>query len=580
MSHYQPPIGDILHVVRNVVGLGRLQGGFDVDEGTIEAVLHGAADFVRGELVPLGPQWDAEGCRFENGRASLPKGFREVWRRWCQDGWESLAIPEARGGQGMPELVAIAVSEMASAASIPFGMMVQGPRAAARLIDAHAPEGLADVIIPHFADGSWTATIVMTEPAFGSDAGRIVIRAMPSGDGRYAITGEKVFISFADHDAADAIMHIVLARLPGAPTGPKGVSLFLVPSHRIEPDGSLGPRNQVQVTRIEQKLGLRGSPTCAVSFDAADAVLLGQENHGLAAIFAMANTMRLETGLQGVALGAAATERATRYALERVQGVGADGKPATISEHVDVRRMLAIMKSFSDGARTLMYETALQLDLSRTVTDPDSRRRAEGLSALLLPICKAFCSYGGVESANLGIQVHGGYGYVRDHGAEQILRDARIAPLYEGTNGIQAIDLLTRKIGADPWRLTLLLDTMRADLAAHGARAPQPLSEALADGIVLAEETSRALLKRLRDRPRDALAGAAAFLELLGRLGAGWSWLRMATCERGDPALLAQHRALANFYAAYSMADLRGVARQALLGAEALDALKLELFLN
>ncbi len=577
MAEYRPPLGDILHIVKNVIGLDRL-GDPALDDDTADSVLSAAASFISGELAPLGPTFDREGCRLENGRVALPKAFPHAWRRWSEDGWQALTIPPEHGGQGMPELMAVAVAEMVLGACVPFGMLTLLGRSGAQAVLAHAPTEIAQIVVPHLADGSWTATIVMTEPSVGSDAGRLTTRAEPLADGRFKISGEKIFISFGDHDAADAVMHIVIARIGGAPPGPKGVSLFLVPSHQIKPDGSLGPRNAVAVTRIEQKMGIHGSPTCAVSFDGAEGWLLGEPNHGLAAIFSMANTMRLETGLQGVAIGAAATDRAARYALERIQGLGSDGKPAVIADHPDVRRMLMTMKGMSDGARTLIYEAAIQLDLSRRLQDPEARRRAEGLSAFLLPVCKAVCTDLGVEVASLGIQIHGGHGYVWENGAEQLMRDARIAPIYEGTNGIQAIDLLTRKIGREPWRLQLFIETVRADVSAKGGNAPPALVKALRDGLNMLEDAAAVLLRAMAETPRDALAGATPFLALVGRIGLGWSWLRMATCETGDPQLLRTHRAMAQAFAQRIMVDMPALKAQATAGATDLDGLTKEMF--
>ena len=415
--------------------------------------------------------------------------------------------------------------------------------------------------MPRLASGEWSGTIVMTEPHAGSDIGQARTKAVPNPDGSYALTGTKIFISFGDHDATPQNAHIVLARIAGAPGGVRGLSLFLVPRVTVAADGTLGPRNAIAASRLEDKMGIHGSPTCEMRLDGAAGYLLGEPGRGIQCMFTMINTMRLEVALEGVGIAGAALDKAARYAAERVQG-GSGGAAAAIVEHADIRRTLLRMKALTGGARALCYETAALLDRGR-----------QDQAGFLLPVCKALASEIAVEVASLAIQVHGGHGYIAEHGVEQLMRDARITPIYEGTNGIQAIDLLLRKIGRDDaTTLASLWERVEADL---GDGEIGEIGDAVAAGLDAWRRVSEVLLGRLREDVNGALSGATPYLRLAGTVLMGWMWLRMARAA-GDDSYGDEIRALARFYAADIMAEIDALARRATVPAGLLYALDAE----
>ena len=458
----------------------------------------------------------------------------------------------------MPEIAQAALSETINGASLAFSMLTVTGRAAARVLLAHADPEMQALWVPKFASGEWAGTIVMTEPHAGSDIGQARTRAAPQADGSYALTGTKIFISFGDHDATPQIGHIVLARIEGAPEGVRGLSLFLVPRAMVEADGTLGPRNAIAASRIEEKMGIHGSPTCEMRLDGATGYLLGAPERGIQNMFTMINTMRLEVALEGVGIAGAALDKAARYASERIQG-GSGGTATAIVEHADIRRSLLRMKALTGGARALCYETAALLDRGRNDE-----------AGFLLPICKAVASDIAVEVASLAIQVHGGHGYIAEHGVEQLMRDARITPIYEGTNGIQAIDLLLRKIGRDDAKtLALLCARIEADLGGG------EIGDAVAAGLAEWRRVSALLLDRLREDANSGLSGATPYLRLAGTVLMGWMWLRMAAAAKDD-AYGAEIRVLARFYAADIMAEIDGLARRALMPADILYTLDSE----
>ena len=477
-------------------------------------------------------------------------------RRSAPAGWPGLALPQEHGGYAMPEIAQAALSEMINGASLAFSMLTVTGRSAARVLLAHASPETRALWVPKLASGEWSGTIVMTEPHAGSDIGQARTRAVPRPDGLYALTGTKIFISFGDHDATPQIAHIVLARIDGAPEGVRGLSLFLVPRVAVEADGTLGARNAIAASRIEDKMGIHGSPTCEMRLDGATGTLLGAPGRGIQNMFTMINTMRLEVALEGVGIAGAALDKAALYASERVQG-GSGGAATAIVEHADIRRSLLRMKALTGGVRALCYETAALLDRGR-----------HDEAGFLLPICKAMGSEIAVEVASLAIQVHGGHGYIAEHGVEQLMRDARITPIYEGTNGIQAIDLLLRKIGRDDARtLGSLCERVESDLGGAG-----DIADAVAAGLAEWRRVSDLLLDRMRADVNGGLSGATPYLRLAGTVLMGWMWLRMSAAAKDD-GHGEEIRAVARFYAADIMAEIDGLARRALMPADLLYTL-------
>ena len=450
---------------------------------------------------------------------------------------------------------------MSNGASLAFSMLPVCGRAAARVLLAHADADIQAIWVPKLASGEWSGTIVMTEPHAGSDIGQARTVAAPQADGSYSLTGTKIFISFGDHDATPQNAHIVLARIEGAPPGVRGLSLFLVPRVTMEADGTFGPRNAISASRIEEKMGIHGSPTCEMRLDGATGYLLGEPERGIQNMFTMINTMRLEVALEGVGIAGAALDKAARYASERIQG-GSGGAPAAIVEHADIRRTLLRMKALTGGIRGLCYETAALLDRARSDE-----------AGFLLPICKALASEIAVEVASLAIQVHGGHGYISEHGVEQLMRDARITPIYEGTNGIQAIDLLLRKIGRDDAKvLDALFERVASDLE---LAAGTEIGESVAAGLAEWRRVSSSLLDRLDVDVNDGLSGATPYLRLAGTVLMGWMWLRM-TAAAGDDPYGDEIRTVARFYAADIMPEVDMLARRASMPGEILYALDSE----
>ncbi len=580
MSHYRAPLADLHFLLEDILQIEELFTLPDfahADTEVAHAVLREGARFAEQTLAPANAISDLEGARLKDSRILLPEIFEQVWDTLRRDGWLGIDLPTQYGGQALPRLLQAAFAEMTNGACMSFCMLPLMSRAAARLLLKHATADLIDEFVPALVSGETTATICISEPQAGSDVGRIQTRAIPVGDGSFRLTGGKIWISYGDHGLTKQIAHMVLARTPEAAPGTRGTSLFLVPK-RCTNESPSRP-NGVRVQSIEHKMGLKGSPTCVLEFDHALAWPVGPEGRGLISLFTMVNTMRLEVALQGVAIAGAATAQALRYATERCQGGPSDAAPIAIIRHPDVRRMLLTMRARTEGLRALTLEAARQLDLSEHHPDPEQRRTAGTLADWLLPICKACATEAGSEVSNLCMQVHGGYGYVRETGVEQYVRDVRVGAIYEGTNGIQALDLVSRKLIRDGGqRLQLFIERIRSDLSRTvGCQDAASIHRALTTGLEGLERCAHYLLRPSLE-PRDSAAAATPFLKLAGLVGCGWMWLRMAAAANGDSVLHQNKRNTAAFFAQHLMPESDWLERQIFAGAKNLDAVPDDVF--
>ena len=581
---YQAPVADMAMALRHAAGFGAAQAeGLygDLGDDVVDAVLDEAGKFATEVLGPLNTVGDRQGATIKDGVVTTAPGWKEAYQAWTQAGWIGLVAPAQWGGQALPRAVNTACIEMWNAAAMSFGL---GPLLSMAAIDAlvaHGSETLQQTYLPKLVSGEWMGTMQLTEPQAGSDVGALRTRAERAGDGTYRLTGQKIFITYGEHDLTDNIIHLVLARLPDAPPGTRGISLFVVPKFLVNADGTLGARNDVRAHSIEHKLGLHGSPTCTMVYGdrgGATAYLVGEENRGMACMFTMMNEARLAVGVQGVAIAERATQQALAFARERRQGpavgVGTGSSPIII--HPDVRRMLLTMRALTRAARGICYATAVSLDRAARAPDEAARTAAHARAALLTPIAKAFGTDIGCEVASLGVQVHGGMGFIEETGAAQNLRDARITPIYEGTNGIQAIDLVTRKLplagGA----------TVRAEISdiARTAAAIQADPAFGRAGTRLREATeslARAtewIVGRQHNDLATALAGATPYLRLFG-LAAGGAVLAeeaLAARRGGDANDAAARTTVARFFAENIAVAAPGLARTVMEGADSLAA--------
>ena len=569
---FRAPVNDIGFCLQAVSGLADLQrdglaGPADAD--SVAVTLAQAARTTDSLIAPLDRESDRTGARYRDGRVVLAPGHADAYRQWCAGGWMGADAPAAIGGMALPLSVGAALTELWHSGCMGFAMGLVLTQAAAELLDRFGSPELRARYLPRLVSGEWSATMAMTEAQAGSDLGLARTRADPQPDGSYRVSGDKIFISYGDHDATDNVVHMVLARIAGDPPGVHGLSLFLVPKMIEDADGALAA-NRVACIGIEHKLGLHGSPTCAMRYgdddEGATGWVVGEPRQGLAAMFTMMNRARLSTGMQGTAVGEKATQQAYAFARQRLQGHGADRRTVPIIEHPDVRRMLLDMRSAVMGARCLSFYAAATLDRAERDPDPAARQAAAARGALLTPIVKAYGSDLGVETASLGVQVHGGMGYIEETGIAQRFRDARIAPIYEGTNGLQAIDLVARKIAqAGPETALILL----AELAAIGdeARAAgDPLivetGDAVIASIVAAGDAIGWVTTHAAARS-EILWGARPMLTLLGQTIAGALLLRGAMAPDTDhftpPADMA---ALAGFFAQNRLAHSSALAAQ------------------
>jgi alkylation response protein AidB-like acyl-CoA dehydrogenase len=582
MHGYAPPIDDYRFLLSEVLDFdGAMRGlGKDVDTDLAVTVLEEAGRLCADRLHPLNREGDEHGSRLVDGAVQTPPGFREAYREFAEAGWTSLAADPAYGGQGLPFILQLWLDEMISAANLSFGLFPGLTRGACEAIATHASDDLKDRFLARMVSGEWTGAMALTESGAGTDLALLKTRAVPTTNGTYAVTGTKIFISSGDHDFGGNIIHLVLARLPDAPAGVKGISLFLVPKFLPDETGTFTVRNAMGVGALEKKMGIHAQPTCVMNYDGAIGWLVGEPNRGLAAMFTMMNAERLIVGIQGLGIAGAAYQQATAYAKERLQGRSADGQngPVPIIEHADVRRMLLGARAFVEGGRALAGWTALQLERAHADSDTAERAQADALVALLTPVIKASFTDMGFESAVEAQQVFGGHGYIREWGVEQYVRDARIAQIYEGTNGVQAMDLVGRKLALGGGAVVEhFFSVIAADLEEANS-VPQAKTIADATGEALA--TLRDVTKGLGGASVDAVGAAAVdYLRLFALVSLGWMWARMATAAAAEQSPLHVAKlAVANFYAQRILPQARALATSVAAGEAPIMALPADLF--
>ncbi len=541
MADYKAPLQDIRFVMNEVFEAEKLWGSLAgtkdaVDIETADAILEEAGKITASLIAPLIREGDEEGCKFDNGKVTVPTGFRDAYKTFAEGGWSGLTGNPEYEGMVMPKMLGAQYEEMLYSADISFGLYVCLTSGAALAIDAHASEELKQKYLPKMYSGEWTGAMDLTEPHSGTDLGMIRTKAEPQADGSYSITGTKIFITGGENDLTDNIIHLVLAKLPDAPSGSKGISLFLVPRNHVDDNGNVGENNNVTCGSIEHKMGIKASGTCVMNFDGAKGWLVGEVNKGLAAMFTMMNYERLSVGIQGIGAAERSYQNAIDYARERIQGRAATGPVATdkaadpIIVHPDVRRMLLNMKAYTEGSRAFSTYVARFLDISKFSDDADEKKHAEAMVALLTPVAKAFMTDRALDSCIAGQQIFGGHGFIREWGQEQLVRDTRITQIYEGTNGIQAMDLMGRKVVANGGKFVELFAKEVADfIAAESdnvdlAEFVKPLAAALER----LSDTTEFVIKQVQNDPNAVGAAAVEYLDLFGLTAYAYMWARMA----------------------------------------------------
>src|SRR3954462_13012396 len=598
MPTYSAPVKETLFVLNGVLDIGRysnLPGFANATPDLITAILEEAGRFCEEVLQPLTRVGDEAGCkRADDGSVTAPRGFKDAYKQFCEAGWPTLTAPEEYGGQGLPQVVGTAVGEYVLSANHAFEMYQGLTSGAIAALMVKASDELKQTYIPNMVTGRWTGTMNLTEPHCGTDLGLLKTRAEPQPDGSYAITGTKIFISSGEHDLAENIIHLVLAKIAGAPDNVKGISLFIVPKFLVNDDGSLGDRNGVVCGSIEEKMGIHGNSTCLLNYDGATGWLIGTAEKGLEAMFIMMNAARLGVGLQGLAQGEVAYQNAVTYAKDRRQGRALvpdqrdpNAKADPIIVHPDVRRMLMEAKAFNEAARALVLWGALQVDLSRKAQSEKERLAADDLLGLLTPVIKGYLTDKGFEAAVSAQKIFGGHGYIREHGMEQFVRDARIAQIYEGTNGIQALDLVGRKLGKDGGRAIQAFFKLVGEEAAAAKSDAQlaPLATALERALGDLQTATLWLMNNGLSNPNNAGAAAYPYMTLMGIVSLGLMWLRMARTSAGllaggtDNADFHRNKLMtARFFADRIMPDSNAQRRKMEAGAESIMALAAEAF--
>ncbi|WP_269515687.1 acyl-CoA dehydrogenase C-terminal domain-containing protein [Brevundimonas subvibrioides] len=535
---YKAPVRDLTFILNEVLEIDRYsnQPGFqDVSSDLVQQVLEEGAKFAEEVIAPINHSGDKEGCHWDNGVVTGPKGYKEAYQAMVEAGWPALSADPAYGGQGMPAVVGMAFGQFTAGASAAFSMYPGLTAGAYAGIHANASEELKTKYLPKMATGEWGGTMNLTEPQCGTDLGMVRTKAVPQGDGTYKITGQKIWISAGEHDFTDNIIHTVLARVEGAPAGIKGLSLFLVPKVLVNDDGSLGERNSLQCAGLEHKMGIHGNATCVMQYDGATGWLIGEEGRGMNNMFVVMNEARLGTGLQGLAIGSAAYQAALEFAKDRIQGrsltgpKNPDAQADSIMVHPDVRRMLLEAKAFVEGGQAFVLWTALHADLEKSA-DEATATKAKDYMGLLTPVLKAYLTDKGFHVASLGMQVHGGSGYTEHFQASQYLRDARITMIYEGTNGIQALDLVGRKLPSNGGRAIMSwFADIDAFVAENGAESPiKPFVDGLADAKKKLQEGTMWLMQNGMQNPDNAGAASTDYLNLFGLTALAYMWAQMA----------------------------------------------------
>ena len=595
MPQYTPPLRDMKFVLHELLGvedtLKALPRHAETGRDLIDQVLEEGGKFCAEVLFPINRSGDEEGCRYEgDGVVKTPKGFKEAWEQFKEGGWPTLTCDPAYGGQGLPHVVGMPFQEMMNSANQAWTMYPGLTHGAYDCLHEHGTPEQKALYLPKLVSGEWTGTMCLTEPHCGTDLGMLRSRAEPQADGSYRISGTKIFISSGEHDLAENIVHLVLARLPDAPQGTKGISLFIVPKFVPNADGSLGARNGIKAARIEEKMGIHANATCVMDLDGAAGWLVGEPNRGLQAMFVMMNAARIGVGMQSLGLMEAAYQNSLAYAKERTQGRSLTGpkaadKPADpIIVHPDVRRMLLTQKAYTEAHRAFAYWLALKADEAACAADEDARKDAEDMLALLTPVVKAFITDNGFQCAVLAQQVFGGHGYIREWGMEQYVRDARINMIYEGTNTIQSLDLLGRKVlGDNGAKLRKFGALVRELIEREGTRDDMAeFVNPLADLGEKVEKLTMEIGMKAFQSPDEAGAAAVDYLRVIGHLVTGYFWARMARIaldrqDSGDPFYKAK-LATARFYFAKLMPETAALIRSARAGARPLMELEAELF--
>ena len=598
MPVYAAPVRETKFVLDHIVELGKydnLPAFANASSDIVGAILEEGGRFSSEVLAPLNRIGDEEGCtRHADGSVTTPTGFKDAYKQFCEGGWTTLSAPEQYGGQGLPQVLASAVSEYVLSANQAFEMYHGLTAGAIASLLVKGTDEQKRTYVPKMVAGTWTGTMNLTEPHCGTDLGLIKTKADPNADGSYAIRGTKIFISSGEHDLAENIIHLVLAKIAGAPDTVKGISLFVVPKFLVNEDGSLGERNPVSCGSIEHKMGIHGNSTCVMNYDGAKGWLVGEPEKGLAAMFIMMNAARLGVGMQGLAMGEVAYQNAVMYAKDRKQGRALkpedrdpDAKADNLFVHPDVRRMLMEGKAFNESARALILWGALQVDLSHQAQTEEERQSSDDLISLLTPVIKGYLTDRGFETAVNSQQVFGGHGYIREWGMDQFVRDARIAQIYEGTNGVQAMDLVGRKIGKDGGRaIRAFFDLLGRDIAdAKAAGDPAGIATPLEGAVQHLQAATMWLAQNGMADPNNAGAGAYAYMQLMGLVSLGWMWLKMAGVsarikdQAGEDKGFHETKIItARYFAQRELVAASTLRKKVEAGAESLMALPVEAF--